>query len=232
VSKGAADIEGLGYKGVEALMKAGLVREIPDLYCLTKEQLLQLERMGEKSAQNLLDAIEKSKQISLSRFLYGLGIRHVGESLAERLASHFGSLDALMDACEEALLAVEEVGPKVAESLRSFFNDERNREMIRRLREAGVQIEQLQAATAARRDLAGKSFVFTGSLKNLTRSQAESLVKSRGARTSSSVSRKTDYLVAGEEAGSKLEKARKLGVKVLWEEEFRALLESSRGEAF
>jgi DNA ligase (NAD+) len=224
-SKGAADIEGLGERWVEALMNAGLVREIPDLYKLKERviELVRLERMGPKLAENLLNAIEKSKKISLARFIYGLGIRHVGEHLAELLAQRFRSLDALMNASEEKLLQVEEVGPTVAQSILSFFQDERNREMIRKLREAGVQIiEEVSPQKAGA--LAGKTFVFTGTLKTLTRGQAEALVKALGARVSSSVSRKTDYVVAGEEPGSKLQKARELGVPVLSEEEFRRLL--------
>jgi DNA ligase (NAD+) len=224
-SKGAADIEGLGERWVEALMNAGLVKEIPDLYKLKERviELVRLERMGPKLAENLLNAIEKSKKISLARFIYGLGIRHVGERLAELLAQRFRTLDALMNASEEELLQVEEVGPTVAQSIISFFQDERNREMIRKLREAGVQIIEevsLQKAGA----LAGKTFVFTGTLKTLTRGQAEALVKAAGGRVSSSVSRKTDYVVAGEEPGSKLQKARELGVTVLSEEEFRKLI--------
>jgi DNA ligase (NAD+) len=226
-SKGAADIEGLGERWVEALMNAGLVKEIPDLYKLKERviELVRLERMGPKLAENLLNAIEKSKKISLARFIYGLGIRHVGERLAELLAQRFRTLDALMNASEEELLQVEEVGPTVAQSIISFFQDERNREMIRKLREAGVQIiEEVSPQRAGA--LAGKTFVFTGTLKTLTRGQAEALVKAAGGRVSSSVSRKTDYVVAGEEPGSKLQKARELGVTVLSEEEFLKLVKT------
>lgn len=222
----AADIEGLGEKWLAALMNAGLVKEIPDLYRLKERQieLVRLERMGAKLAENLLNAIERSKKISLARFIYGLGIRHVGEHLSELLAQHFRSLDALMNASEAELVEVEEVGLTVAHSILAFFQDERNRELIRKLREAGVTIigEQTERAVGP---LAGKTFVFTGTLKNLTRSQAEALVKAAGGRVSSSVSRKTDYVVAGEEAGSKLEKARALDVTVLSEEEFQKLVE-------
>lgn len=224
-SKGAADMEGLGEKWIAALMKAGLVREIPDLYTLKEKQiaLVRLERMGAKLAENLLKAIEKSKRISLARFIYGLGIRHVGEHLSELLAQHFRSLDALMNATEEELLKVEEVGPTVAQSILLFFRDERNREMIHKLRAAGVTIVE-EAAPGATGPLAGKTFVFTGTLKNMSRGQAEALVQAAGGRVSSSVSRKTDYVVAGEEPGSKLEKARVLGVTVLSEDEFRKLI--------
>jgi len=224
-SKGAADIEGLGERWVEALMNAGLVREIPDLYKLKERviELVRLERMGAKIAENLLNAIEKSKKISLARFLYGLGIRHVGEHLAELLAQRFRSLDALVNASEEELLQVEEVGPTVAQSILSFFQDERNCEMLRKLREAGVQIiEEISPQKTGA--LAGKTFVFTGTLKTLTRGQAEAFVRAAGGRVSSSVSRKTDYVVAGEEPGSKLQKARELGVTVLSEEEFLKLV--------
>lgn len=228
-SKGAADIEGLGEKWIEALMKAGLVKEIPDLYALKDRQieLVRLERMGAKLAENLLQAIEKSKRISLARFIYGLGIRHVGEHLSELLAQHCSSLDVLMNATEEGLLKVEEVGPTVAQSILSFFGDERNRQLIQRLREAGVTIVE-ESAPGAAGPLAGKTFVFTGTLKNMTRGQAEALVKAAGGRISSSVSRKTDYVVAGEEAGSKLERARTLSVKVLSEEEFQKLIEEGQ----
>lgn len=224
-SKGAADIEGLGERWVEALMNAGLVKEIPDLYRLKERvlELVRLERMGPKLAENLLKAIEKSKKISLARFIYGLGIRHVGEHLAELLAQHFRSLDALMNASEEELLTVEEVGPTVAQSIRSFFQDERNRELIHRLLKAGVVIEA-PAQQAIFSPVVGKTFVFTGTLKSFTRSQAEALVKSAGGRVSASVSRKTDYVIAGEDAGSKLERARALGVPVLSEEEFQKLI--------
>lgn len=224
-SKGAADIEGLGERWVEALMNAGLVKEIPDLYKLKERviELVRLERMGPKLAENLLKSIEKSKRISLARFLYGLGIRHVGEHLAELLAQRFRGLEALMNASEEELLAVEEVGPTVAQSILSFFQDERNREMIRKLREAGVQIiEEISSPRSG--PLAGKTFVFTGTLKSMTRAHAEALVKAAGGRVSSNVSRKTDYVIAGEEPGSKLERARALGVTVLSEEEFRKLI--------
>jgi DNA ligase (NAD+) len=226
VSRGAGDIEGLGEKWVEALMDAGLITEIPDLYALKDKQieLVRLERMGAKLAQNLLEAIEKSKRISLARFIYGLGIRHVGEHLSELLAQHFRNLEALMNADEEKLLKVEEVGPTVAQSILAFFGDERNRKLIRRLREAGVTVEE-EPTPSDIRPLTGKTFVFTGTLKNLTRSQAEALVKAAGGRVSSNVSRKTDYVVAGEESGSKLEKARTLGVKVLSEEEFGKLVQ-------
>lgn len=228
-SKGAADMEGLGEKWIAALMKAGLVREIPDLYTLKEKQiaLVRLERMGAKLAENLLKAIEKSKRISLARFIYGLGIRHVGEHLSELLAQHFRSLDALMNATEEELLKVEEVGPTVAQSILLFFRDERNREMIHKLRAAGVTIVE-EAAPGATGPLAGKTFVFTGTLKNMSRGQAEALVQAAGGRVSSSVSRKTDYVVAGEEPGSKLEKARALGVTVLSEEEFQKLIEEGQ----
>ncbi len=228
-SKGAADIEGVGERWVEALMNAGLVREIPDLYKLKERviELVRLERMGAKLAENLLSAIEKSKKVSLARFIYGLGIRHVGEHLSELLAQHFRSLDVLMNATEEELLKVEEVGPTVAQSILLFFRDERNRQMIHKLREAGVQIiEEISLHGAGA--LTGKTFVFTGTLKNLTRGQAEALVKSLGGRVSSSVSRKTDYLVAGEEPGTKLEKARALGVQVVSEEEFQKFIEEGQ----
>jgi DNA ligase (NAD+) len=222
-SKGAADIEGLGNKWVEALMKAGLVKEISDLYRLRKDQLLRLERMGEKSAQNLIEAIDKSKTISLGRFLFGLGIRHVGASLADLLATYFQDLKTLMQATETDLLAVPEVGPKVAESILSFFSDSRNRATISELQALGLHIVPHQPAVL-KSGVAGKSFVFTGTLRALSRTEAESQLKKLGARIGASVSRKTDYLIAGAEAGSKLEKAKEFGIRIISEEEFLELI--------
>ncbi len=222
-SKGAADIDGLGEKWIVALMKAGLVQNIADLYRLRKEQLLNLERMGEKSAQNLIEAIEKSKTITLSRLLFGLGIRHVGTSLADLLATHFQDLNTVMQAQEVDLLAVPEVGPRVTESILNFFNDAKNRELISQMLSLGVNITHQQPDTL-KPGVAGKSFVFTGTLQSLSRTEAETLLKSAGARIGASVSRKTDYLVAGAEAGSKLDKAKEFGIQILFEEEFLKLI--------
>lgn len=237
-SRAAMDIEGLGERLVDQLVERGLVRDVADLYRLRKEDLVGLERMGEKSAQNLLEALERSKRRPTSRLIFALGIRHVGEVLAEILAKRYGTIEELMRATEEELLELPEVGPKVAQSIVEFFRDERNRRTIKKLLEAGVQPlpERVapEAEARARQPLAGKRFVFTGALRELTRHEAEELVRSLGGEASSSVSRKTDYVVVGENPGSKLARARELGIKTLTEEEFKELIERAkarRGEA-
>jgi DNA ligase (NAD+) len=201
-----------------------LVRSIAGLYSLTKEQLLGLERVGDKTAQALLDEIERSKQAGLARVLLGLGIRFVGERTAGLLAAHFGSIDALMEASEEELTKVNEVGPKVAEAVREFFEEEKNRELVRQLAAAGVVMTAERRVTTT--VLEGLTFVLTGTLPTLTRDQAKERIEAAGGRVSGSVSKKTSYVVAGEEAGSKLEKAEQLGVKVLDEAGLLALLGS------
>jgi DNA ligase (NAD+) len=220
----AMDIEGLGEKLVDQMVDAGVIRVLPDLYRLGLQGLVALERMGEKSAQNLLAALEQSKATTLPRFLYGLGIRHVGESTARDLARHFGSLDAIMDASVEQLLEVADVGPIVAESLHAFFRQAHNREVIEQLRACGVHWEEGAPAARAPKPLAGKTVVLTGTLPTLTRDEAKDLLEAAGAKVAGSVSRKTDYVVAGAEAGSKLDKARELGVTVLDEDGLRQLL--------
>jgi DNA ligase (NAD+) len=220
----AMDIEGLGEKLVDQMVDAGVIRVLPDLYRLGLQGLVALERMGEKSAQNLLAALEQSKATTLPRFLYGLGIRHVGESTARDLARHFGSLDAIMDASVEQLLEVADVGPIVAESLHAFFRQAHNREVIEQLRACGVHWEEGAPAARAPKPLAGRTVVLTGTLPTLTRDEAKDLLESAGAKVAGSVSRKTDYVVAGAEAGSKLDKARELGVTVLDEDGLRQLL--------
>ncbi len=199
-----------------------LVRTIADLYSLRMEDLLELERVGEKSAQALLDEIAKSKKAGLSRVLLGLGIRFVGERTAGLLAAHFGSIDALMDASEEELTKVNEVGPKVAEGVIEFFAEEKNRELVRQLKEHGVVMTAEKKVTTT--TLEGLTFVLTGTLPTLTREAAKELIENAGGKVSGSVSKKTNYVVAGEEAGSKLEKAQSLGVTVLDEDGLRALL--------
>ncbi|HEY0824209.1 MAG TPA: NAD-dependent DNA ligase LigA, partial [Ramlibacter sp.] len=214
----ALDIEGLGEKLVDQMVDAGVIRTLPDLYRLGLANLVALERMGDKSAQNLLAALEKSKATTLPRFLYGLGIRHVGESTARDLARHFGQLDAVMDAEVEQLLQVPDVGPIVAESIRAFFRQPHNREVIEQLRACGVHWEEGAPAAQAPRPLSGKTVVLTGTLPSLSRDEAKELLEAAGAKVAGSVSRKTDYVVAGAEAGSKLDKARELGVPVLDED--------------
>jgi DNA ligase (NAD+) len=199
-----------------------LVHSIAGLYSLTKEQLLGLERVGDKTAQALLDEIERSKQAGLARVLLGLGIRFVGERTAGLLASHFGSIDTLMEASEDELTKVNEVGPKVAEAVREFFEEEKNRELVRQLAAAGVVMTAEKRVTTT--VLEGLTFVLTGTLPTLTREQAKERIEAAGGRVSGSVSKKTSYVVAGEEAGSKLEKAEQLGVKVLDEAALLALL--------
>ncbi|MCX7891734.1 MAG: NAD-dependent DNA ligase LigA [Burkholderiales bacterium] len=223
-SRRAMDIEGLGEKLVDQLVDAGLVETAADLYALDVEKLAGLERMGEKSAQNLVDALERSKDTTLARFIYALGIRNVGEATAKDLARHFGSLDALMAADVPALLEVPDVGPVVAESIRGFFAEAHNRAVIRALRRAGVRWDEGPARAAGAGALAGKTFVLTGTLPNLTRDEARELIEARGGRVSGSVSKKTDYVVAGADPGSKLARAEARGVAVIAEGQLRRLL--------
>ena len=220
----AVEIEGLGDKLVEQLVDASVVKTLPDLYKLGLTALVQLERMAEKSAQNIVNALEKSKQTTLPRFLFGLGIRHVGEATAKDLARHFGQLDRIMDATEEELLEVNDVGPVVAQSLRTFFDQPHNREVVEQLRACGVRWEEGDALAQTPKPLAGKTFVLTGTFPTMGRDQAKELLEAAGAKVAGSVSKKTDYVVAGAEAGSKLTKAQELGVAVLDEAGMLALL--------
>ena len=222
----ALDIEGLGDKLVDQLVDAGLIRTLPELYTLGLAKLTALERMGEKSAHNLLAGLQKSKRTTLARFLYGLGIRHVGETTAKDLAKHFGALDKLLEATVEQLLQVNEVGPVVAQSLHTFLAQPHNREVIEQLRAAGITWEEGEgtAASAAPQPLAGKTLVLTGTLPTLSRDDAKEMIEAAGGKVSGSVSKKTHYVVAGEEAGSKLDKARELGVVVIDEAGLRGLL--------
>jgi DNA ligase (NAD+) len=221
----AMDVEGLGEKLVDQLVEAGVVKTLPDLYRLGLLALVALERMGEKSAQNLLAGLEQSKRTTLPRFLFGLGIRHVGESTARDLARHFGKLDAIMDADVERLLQVPDVGPIVAESIHAFFQQPHNREVVEQLRQVGVTWEEGEPAAEAPKPLAGKTVVLTGTLPTMSRDEAKDLLEAAGAKVAGSVSKKTDYVVAGAEAGSKLDKARELGVTVLDEEGLKELLD-------
>ncbi len=220
----ALDIEGLGDRLVEQLVDAGVIRTLPELYRLGLANLVALERMGDKSAQNVLAALEQSKATTLPRFLYGLGIRHVGESTARDLARHFGKLDGIMDAGVEQLLQVPDVGPIVAESVHAFFQQPHNREVIEQLRACGLHWEESEPTVAAPLPLAGKTVVLTGTLPTLSRDEAKEMLEAAGAKVAGSVSKKTDYVVAGAEAGTKLEKAQSLGVAVLDEEGLRQLL--------
>ncbi len=222
----ALDIEGLGDKLVEQLVDAGIVRTLPELYTLGLAKLSALERMGEKSAANLLAGLEKSKQTTLARFLYGLGIRHVGETTAKDLAKHFGGIDRVMDASVEQLLEVNDVGPVVAQSIRTFFEQPHNREVVEQLRAVGVGWAEHEGVQpdASPKPLSGKTLVLTGTLPTLSRDEAKDLIETAGGKVSGSVSKKTHFVIAGEEAGSKLDKARELGVTVLDEAGLRALL--------
>ena len=221
----AVEIEGLGDELVEQVVDMGIVRTLPELYKLGFAKLHELERMGEKSAQKLVDAIEKSKATTLPRFLFGLGIRHVGETTAKDLARHFGDIDRLMDASVEQLLEVPDVGPIVASSVRAFFEQPHHREIVEQLRAAGVHWPAIEGtASDAHRPLLGKTLVITGTLPTLGRDEAKELIEAAGGKVSGSVSKKTNWLVAGEEAGSKLEKAQALGVTVIDEAGLQALL--------
>ena len=223
----AMDIEGLGDKLVDQLVDAGLVRTLPELYKLGLLKLAALDRMADKSAQNIVTALEKSKQTTLPRFLFGLGIRHVGEATAKDLAKHFGQLDRIMDASEEHLLTVRDVGPVVAHSIRTFFDQPHNREVVEQLRACGLSWPEHDGASSidpATLPLNGKTLVLTGTLPTLSRDEAKALIEAAGGKVAGSVSKKTSYVVAGEEAGSKLDKARELGLTVLDEAGLQALL--------
>jgi DNA ligase (NAD+) len=223
-SRKAMDIEGLGDKLVEQLVDLDLVTNPAELFSLTLEQLSGLERMAEKSAQNLLNALEKSKQTTLPRFLFALGIREVGEATAQALANHFGSLEAIREADEEALQETSDVGPVVAAHLVAFFRQDHNREVIQALIEAGVRWPDVEPLSEERQPLKGKTFVITGTLSR-PRDEIKADLEALGAKVSGSVSKKTDYLIAGEKAGSKLTKAEGLGVQVVDDAGLEALLQ-------
>ncbi|MBC7716528.1 MAG: NAD-dependent DNA ligase LigA, partial [Pseudorhodobacter sp.] len=221
----AMDVEGLGDKLVDQLVDAGLIRTLPELYTLGLAKLSVLDRMGEKSAQNLLVGLQQSKQTTLARFLYALGIRHVGETTAKDLARHFGSLDRVLTATVEQLLQVNDVGPVVASSLRSFFDQPHNVEVVEQLRAAGVTWQESDGTEdRSPKPLTGKTFVLTGTLPTLSRDTAKELIEAAGGKVAGSVSKKTHYVVAGEEAGSKLDKARELQIAVLDEAGLLGLL--------
>jgi len=228
VSKGAMNIEGLGDKLITQLIEKGLVEEPADLYELTKEDFLKLDKVADKAATNLIQAIEDSKKTTLAKFIYGLGIRHVGEHIASVLANHFGSINELQNASEEELLAIDEIGPEIAQSIVSYFQDEENRRQLKRLLESGIELQA--PARMAESPIAGKTFVLTGSLASMTRSEAKEIIEKLGGKVSSSVSSGTDYLVVGESPGSKLAKAREKGASILTEEEFLKLIQGGNHE--
>jgi DNA ligase (NAD+) len=223
-SRRAMDIEGLGEKLVDQLVDNGIVRTAADLYKLGIAKVASLERMAEKSASNLLAAIEKSKHTTLARFIFALGIRNVGETTAKDLAAHFGSLDALMSADETTLLEVSDVGPVVAQSIAQFFAEPHNREVVEQLRAAGASWPESQPGRKRQGGLAGKTFVLTGTLSHMSREEAKEKIEAAGGKVAGSVSKKTDFVVAGAEAGSKLTKAQELGVTILDEEALLKLL--------
>jgi DNA ligase (NAD+) len=221
-SRRAMDIDGLGEKFIEQMLSLQLVKDVADIYTLTREDFMQFERMGEKLSENLLHAIESSKSRDLSRFIYALGIRNVGEHTAKLLASAFGSVENLAQASEEELTSIREVGPQVAESITDFFRNAENQRIIERLLSAGVRPSVEEKRVGGR--FTGKTFVFTGTLTRFTRDDAKKIVELEGGHAAGSVSKKTDFVVAGSEAGSKLDKAVQLGVRVLTEEEFLELV--------
>lgn len=223
-SRRAMDVDGLGDKLVDQLVDRELVHDAADLYALTAEQLAGLDRMAEKSARNLVDALDKSRDTTLARFLYALGIPEVGEATARQLANYFGTLDAVRGAAEEDLQAVPDIGPVVAEEIHAFFRQKHNREVIDKLTAAGVHWPEVKVSRAESLPLAGKTFVLTGSLEGLTRNEAKDRLQALGAKVTGSVSKKTHYVVAGADPGSKYDKARELDVEILDEDAFMALL--------
>jgi DNA ligase (NAD+) len=221
-SRDAMNIEGLGEKIIEQLVDRGLIKDYADLYALTLEDLLTLERMGEKLAGNILAAIQKSKKTSLDRLIYSLGILHVGEHIAKLLAREFSTLEDLSQASLEKLKTIPGIGDEIASSIVKFFQQKGNQRVIQKLKERGVEYPSRPHPKSKKRE--GQSFVFTGALKTMSREEAESKVESMGGRASSSVSKKTHYVVAGEDPGSKYEKAKALGVTIITEDEFLKML--------
>ncbi len=221
-SRGVMNIDGMGEALVNQLMERGLVKNVADIYLLTKKDLLSLERFADKSAQNILDEIELSKKLPLERVIYGLGIRFVGERTAQFLAEHFGSMEALENASPEQLQEVNEVGPRIAQSIAEFFSIAANRKLVNRLREAGLTLTGQKKQRGSK--LSGKTFVLTGTLAHFSRDEAKKMIEDAGGKVTGSVSKKTDYVIAGTDAGSKLDKARNLGVNVIGENEMEKLL--------
>lgn len=223
-SRRAMNIEGLGESLVDQLIREKMISNLADIYSLKKEDLAELERMGDKSSQNLLDEIEASKNNSLARLIYSLGIRHVGERTAQILAAHFRNMDSLSKATEEELISLNDVGPKVAESIVFFFRQPENIDLINKLKSAGLNFTSRSEENQAEQPLAGKTFVITGKLESYSRDKAKEMIESLGGTVTSSVSKNTDYVIVGEDPGSKLEKARSLNIPLLDEEGFRNLL--------
>jgi len=223
-SKLALNIDGLGEKVVEQLVNSNLIHTPADIYRLTQEQLIELERFGTKSAENLIKAITKSKVTTLSRLIYALGIRHVGEATAKDLAHTFGDLDTLSAALLEELLQVKDIGEIVATAIIDFFKEQHNRQVIKQLLELGLTYPKTQANSTFNSKITSKTFVLTGTLPTLSRDEAKILIEAQGGKITSSVSAKTNYVVAGSEAGNKLDKAQQLGLTILDEEQLKNLL--------
>ncbi len=233
VSRGAMDMDGVGEKLCQALFEAGLVKDAADLYYLTREQLLSLERIADKSASNVLSSIERSKNRPLARVIFALGILHVGDQYAELLADSFNSIDDLAKASQKELSAIPSIGPKIAESIVAFFRQKGNRRIIEKLRKADVRLEREEVKEARPEELplTGLEFVLTGKLESFSRSEAEAKIKALGGKAGPDVTRKTSYVVVGADPGSKLAKAEKLGTKMLTEAEFLELLDKAVGKS-
>jgi DNA ligase (NAD+) len=227
VSKGAMDIDGLGEKILIQLLERGMIHTASDIYALQLEDLLRLDKIAEKSAENLLSAIEKSKRTTLSKFIYALGIRHVGEHIADLLAEHYGGLESLLNAREEELTAINEIGHHIAESVVSFFEEESHRKQITELLNAGIRFEEAEPSDT--HPFSDKTFVITGTLHAMTRHEARERIARRGGRMASTVSRRTDYLIVGDSPGSKLQKAKNLNITTLQEDEFLKILGGDHG---
>lgn len=230
VSREAMDIQGLGEAIIIQLIAAGLIHDVADLYKLEYEDLVKLERFGAKSATNLIEAIAESKSNNLSRLLFGLGIRHVGAGVARELASRYGDLDRLTEATYENLTAVASIGPKIAASIVKYFEEPRNRELVAKLKSLGVNTKESTAQNVAPQTLAGKTVVVTGTLKNYGRAEIEEAIRLHGGKAASSVSKNTDFVLVGKDPGSKFDKAKALGVKIINEDEFRELLKSGNSD--
>jgi DNA ligase (NAD+) len=222
------DIRGLGYERVRQLLDEKLIENVADLYDISADQLIELERFATQSAEQLVAAITASKERPLSSLLFGLGIRHVGKTVAVLLARRFGTMKALMKAAEDGIGGIQGIGPTIAEAVTGFFAEPRNRELIERLEKAGLTLKEPKAAAGGGR-LEGQTFVITGTLPTLSRAEATSLIEEAGGRVAGSISKKTTALVAGDDAGSKLEKARALGVEIIDEEKLRARVREPQG---
>jgi DNA ligase (NAD+) len=226
VSRDAMNIEGIGPSIVSLLLENELIRDVADLYDLKKEDLIPLERMGEKSAQNLIDAIEKSKDNDLDRLIFGLGIRLVGAKAARLLAQAFGEMEKLMTAAHEEIIRIPEIGEKMAQSIVAFFEEEENIALIEKLKKTGINMKWKQKGESSDvKKLEGLTFVLTGTLEKYTRNEAKEIIEKLGGKVSGSVSKKTDYVLAGSAAGSKLDKAKALEISILTEEEFEKMIE-------